>query len=128
MCIAIEEGAHRFTTGAGDTPHMSRLASFPCRPFPPPAFDRILYAIKNWRQERPGNEAMSRLGKLLNYESWRAPPLTTSGIRQRTYLFPDVKGNNKLDGEQRVSASSKCFRVRGGLVRLVFLYKYNDAR
>ena len=27
------------------------------RPFPPPVFYRILYAIKNWRRERPGNEA-----------------------------------------------------------------------
>ena len=27
------------------------------RPFPPPVFDRIQYAIKNWRRERPGNEA-----------------------------------------------------------------------
>ena len=27
------------------------------RPFPPPVFERILQAIKNWRRERPGNEA-----------------------------------------------------------------------
>ena len=37
------------------------------RPFPPPVFDRLQYigailqAIKNWRWERPGNEAFDRL-------------------------------------------------------------------
>ena len=28
-------------------------------PFPPPVFDQIQYAIKNWRRERPGNKANS---------------------------------------------------------------------
>ena len=39
--------------------HNTDVDSLVSRPFPPPVFDRILYAktIKNWRWERPGNKA-----------------------------------------------------------------------
>ena len=66
------------------------------RPFPPPVFDRIQYAIKNWRWERPGNEASFDLtsddGTIALFQTARRRPTLSHGT---SFIPATIKGRGQ---------------------------------